>query len=61
MVIFFQLGHYIANNTFLEGILTMSGDVHNQDDYTTLKHMIWTFAAFIVLGVFLIILANNIG
>ena len=36
----------------------MSG---NQDDWTTAKHMIWTFVAFIVLGVFLIILANSIG
>ena len=33
----------------------------NQDDKTTTKHMAITFVAFIVLGVFLIILANMIG
>lgn len=58
MVIFFQLGHYIATSKNYKGILIMSG---NQDDWTTAKHMIWTFVAFIVLGVFLIILANSIG
>ncbi len=33
----------------------------NQDDWTTAKHMGWTFAAFIALGVLLIIGANIIG
>ena len=33
----------------------------NQDDWTTAKHMAWTFVAFIVLGVILIIGANMIG
>ena len=33
----------------------------NQDDKTTTRHMVITFALFIVLGIFLIILANAIG
>ncbi len=33
----------------------------NQDDKTTVRHMMWTFAAFVVLGVLLIIGANVIG
>ncbi len=33
----------------------------DQDDKTTVKHMAWTFAAFAVLGVLLIIGANIIG
>lgn len=33
----------------------------DQDDKTTIKHMMWTFVAFIVLGVVLIIGANIIG
>lgn len=33
----------------------------DQDDKTTTRHMIYTFVAFIVLGVFLIIGANMIG
>ena len=33
----------------------------DQDDKTTFKHMAWTFVAFIVLGVVLIIGANAIG
>ena len=38
----------------------MSGD-HDEDDATTTKKMAYTFAAFAVLGVFLILLANYIG
>ncbi len=33
----------------------------DQDDKTTARHMAWTFVAFIVLGVLLIIGANIIG
>ncbi len=33
----------------------------DQDDKTTTKHMIYTFIAFAVLGVLLIIGANIIG
>ena len=33
----------------------------NQDDKTTTRHMVITFGLFIVLGIFLIILANMIG
>lgn len=33
----------------------------NQDDKTTTKHMFYTFIAFVVLGVLLIIGANMIG
>ena len=33
----------------------------NQDDKTTTKHMIYTFIAFVVLGILLIIGANMIG
>ena len=33
----------------------------NQDDKTTLRHMMITFVAFAVLGVLLIIGANIIG
>ena len=58
MVIFFQLGHYIAIITSLEGIITMSG---NQEDWKTARNMVWTFIAFIVLGIILIIGANIIG
>jgi hypothetical protein len=36
----------------------MSG---NQEDWNTAKAMAWTFVAFIVLGVVLIIGANMIG
>ena len=36
---------------------------HNpdEDDRTTTIKMAWTFGAFVVLGIFLIILANIIG
>ena len=34
---------------------------HNQDDKTTVRHMMITFAAFAVLGILLIIGANIIG
>ena len=34
---------------------------HNQNDKTTTKHLIYTFIAFAVLGVILIIGANIIG
>lgn len=33
----------------------------NQDDKTTTKHLAYTFLAFVVLGVMLIIGANIIG
>lgn len=33
----------------------------DQDDKTTVKHMMYTFLAFVVLGVLLIIGANIIG
>ena len=33
----------------------------NQDDKTTVKHLMWTFAAFVALGVLLIVGANIIG
>ena len=36
----------------------MSG---NQEDWSIAKHMAWTFIAFLVLGVVLIIGANIIG
>ena len=34
---------------------------HEQDDKTTTRHMVYTFIAFAVLGVLLIIGANMIG
>lgn len=34
---------------------------HNQDDKTTVRHMMITFAAFAALGVLLIIGANMLG
>lgn len=34
---------------------------HNQNDKTTVRHMMITFAAFAALGVLLIIGANFIG
>ena len=34
---------------------------HNQDDKTTVRHMLYTFLAFVILGVILIIGANMIG
>ena len=33
----------------------------DQDDKTTAKHMMYTFLAFVVLGIILIIGANIIG
>ncbi len=33
----------------------------NQDDKTTVRHMFWTFVAFVVLGIMLIVGANIIG
>ena len=33
----------------------------NQDDKTTIRHMMYTFVAFLVLGIVLIIGANAIG
>ena len=33
----------------------------NQDDKTTTKHLVYTFLAFLVLGVLLIIGANMLG
>ena len=33
----------------------------NQDDKTTTKHLVYTFVAFVVLGVLLIIGANMLG
>lgn len=33
----------------------------DQDDKTTTKHMLYTFIAFVVLGILLIIGANMIG
>jgi len=34
---------------------------HEQDDKTTTKHLAYTFLAFLVLGILLIIGANMIG
>jgi len=33
----------------------------NQDDKTTTKHLVYTFVAFVILGVLLIIGANMVG
>ena len=33
----------------------------DQDDKTTVKHMMWTMLAFVVLGILLIVGANIIG
>ena len=53
-----RLGHYILLESIPEGELNMSED---QDDKTTTRHLMYTFAAFAVLGVLLIIGANIIG
>ena len=58
VVISLKLRHYILLDKILEGEHRMNP---NQDDKTTVRHMMWTFAAFAVLGILLIVGANIIG
>ena len=58
MAFWLDYRHYILLDPNDLGEAGMNQD---QDDKTTTKHMIYTFIAFAVLGVLLIIGANIIG